>query len=73
MGILPPVLWSCRGHVLAQDIPGQDTHSGEKGGPFTAVGESQQQEEPLGDVTAYIMMICILQGNETGVHPLVLL
>lgn len=58
--------------VLAQNILGQP-HSGHKEGPFTALDESQQQEELLGAVTAYVKTICILQGNETGVHPLVLL
>lgn len=71
MGILPPVLCGCRRCVLAQHIPGQP-HSGDKGSPFTALEDSQQQEELLGAVTAYVKMVCILQGSETRVHQLVL-
>lgn len=57
--------------MLAQHIPGQP-HSGDKGSPFTALEDSQQQEEHLGAVTAYVKMVCILQGSETRVHQLVL-
>lgn len=71
-GILSSVLRGCRRHVLAQDIPWQP-HSGDEKGPFTALDESQQQEELLGAATASVKMICILQRNKTGVHPLVLL
>lgn len=61
----------CWGHMPAQHPC--TGYPWDREGPFTPQDESQQQEKHLETMTTYIRMICSLQGNETGFHPLDLL